>query len=183
MPPQGSVCGLIAARELARGVWVAPVNAPLLGTVGLSDSIGEADWVELFDAHVNLLHQEPGRFVPFSAHTLSPDRQLLQVSVRRLLIHLRKLALRRGQRYVFEPNDERFRRRVEAAFERTLRGLLNQGALTAFQVVTGEGLNTPNDVDNGRFLIALKVAPSVPIEFITVALLRSGEGLLQVLEV
>ena len=59
----------------------------------------------------------------------------------------------------------------------------DQGALTAFQVVTGEGLNTPNDVDNGRFLIALKVAPSVPIEFITVALLRSGEGLLQVLEV
>ena len=68
VPPQGSVCGLIAARELARGVWVAPVNAPLLGTVGLSDSIGEADWVELFDAHVNLLHQEPGRFVP-SART------------------------------------------------------------------------------------------------------------------
>jgi len=183
IPPQGAICGLIAARELTRGVWEAPVNAPLLGTVGLSDAIGEADWVELFDAHVNLLHQEPGRFVPFSAHTLSPDRQLLQVSVRRLLIYLRKLALRRGQRYVFEPNDERFRRRVEAAFERTLRGLLNQGALTAFQVVTGEGLNTPNDVENGRFLIALKVAPSVPIEFITVALLRSGEGLLQVLEV
>ena len=82
--------------------------------------------------------------------------------MRRLLIDLRKLALRRGQRYVFEPNDERFRRRVEAAFERTLRGLLNQGALTAFQVVTGEGLNTPNDVDNGRFSSRSRWRPACP---------------------
>jgi phage tail sheath protein FI len=103
--------------------------------------------------------------------------------VRRLLIYLRKLALRRGMAYVFETNNERFRRRVEAAFERTLNQLTARGALTAFQVVTGEGLNTPNDVDNGRFLIALKVAPAIPVEFITIVLLRSGEELLEVLEV
>lgn len=181
-PPDGAVCGMIAARELVRGPWIAPANVPLRGVVGLSQVVGEVDAVALFDAQVNLLRQQPGSFSPLSAHTLSLDRLLVQISVRRLMIFLRKLALRRGMRYVFEPNNERFRRRVEAAFERTLTALTAQGALTAFQVVTGEGLNTPNDVDNGRFLIALKVAPSLPIEFITVMLMRAGEGVLRAVE-
>ncbi len=181
-PPDGAVCGLIAARELARGAWVAPANVALRGVVGLIPSVPEGERAALFDARVNLLRQEPGRFSPLSAHTLSPDLQLVQVSARRLLIFLRKLALRRGLRYVFEPNNERFRQRVQASFENTLRALAGRGALAAFQVVADDGLNTPNDVDNGRFLIALKVAPTLPIEFITVILLRAGEGLLSVVE-
>jgi phage tail sheath protein FI len=71
---------------------------------------------------------------------------------------------------------------VEVGLDRTLNRLLARGALVAYQVVTGEGLNTLNDVENGRFIVAIKVAPTQPIEFITVALLRSGEGLLQVVE-
>jgi phage tail sheath protein FI len=181
-PPDGAVCGVIAARELRRGPWVAPAGVPFLGVIGLAPSIGEPDWVQLFDAQVNLLHPRPGLFTQMCAHTLSPDRLLVQLSVRRLLIYLRKLALRRGMEYVFEPNNERFRRRVEAGLERTLDELAARGALAAYQVVTGEGLNTPNDVDNGRFIVALKIAPASPIEFITVALLRTGEGLLQVVE-
>jgi phage tail sheath protein FI len=155
---------------------------PFLGVVGLVPSIREPDRVPLFDAQVNLLYQRPGQFTQMSAHTLSQDRLLVQLSVRRLLIYLRKLVLRRGMEYVFEPNDERFRRRVEAGLERTLDGLVARGGLAAFRVVTGEGLNTPADVDNGRFIVALKIAPTSPIEFITVLLLRSGEGLLQVVE-
>ena len=183
VPPDGVAGGLIAAHEVQRGPWVAPANLPLSGVVSLGRSIGEDDWTSLFDAQVNVLFRQPGRFTFMSAHTLSRDRQLVQLPVRRLMIFLRKLALRRGQHYVFETNNERFRRRVEAGFERTLDNLVGRGALAAYQVVTGEGLNTPNDIDNGRFLIALKIAPTTPIEFITVVLLRSGEGLLQALEI
>ena len=181
-PPDGAVCGVIAARELRRGPWIAPAGVPFLGVIGLAPSVGEKDWVSLFNAQINLLHPRPGLFTQMSSHTLSQDPQLIQLSVRRLLIYLRKLVLRRGMEYAFESNTERFRRRVEAGLERTLDGLARQGALAAYQVVTGEGLNTPNDVDNGRFIVALKIAPTTPIEFITVALLRSGEGLLQVVE-
>lgn len=180
VPADGAVCGLIAARELARGPWIAPANVALRNVVGLTPTLSQPDWTVLFDAQVNLLHQQPGRFTPLSAHTLSFDPLLVQISVRRLLIFLRKLALRRGMRYVFESNNERFRQRVQGAFEQTLGVLTTRGALTAFQVVTGDGLNTPNDIDNGRFLIALKVAPTYPIEFMTIILLRAGEGLLDV---
>ena len=181
-PPDGAVCGAIAGRELRRGPWVAPAGVPFLGVLGLVPAIALPDRSLLFDAHVNLLYRRPGQFTQMSAHTLSPDRLFVQLSVRRLLIYLRKLALRRGMEYVFEPNNERFRRRVQASLERALDGLAAGGALAAYQVVTGEGVNTPNDVDNGRFIIALKIAPTSPIEFITVALLRSGEGLLQAVE-
>ena len=182
VPPDGAACGLIAARELSRGPWIAPANVPLRGVVGLAPALTASDEAALFDARVNLLGRQPGRFTPLSAHTLSQDHLLLQISVRRLLIFLRKLALRRGMRYVFESNNERFRQRVQGSFEQTLRLLTARGALAAFEVVTDDGLNTPNDRDNGRFLIALKVAPTMPIEFITVVLLRAGEGLLDVLE-
>jgi phage tail sheath protein FI len=182
MPPDGAACGIIAARELTRGPWITPAGGALRGVTGLVGEPPAGALVELFEARVNLLRHEPGRFVALSAHTLSPDRLLVQVSVRRLLIFLRKLALRRGMRYVFESNNERFRRRVQAGFERTLAALAERGALSAFEVVTDEGLNTRHDIDNGRFLIALKVAPTDPVEFITVTVVRTSETLLDVVE-
>jgi len=182
MPPDGTICGMIAKREHARGPWIAPASLPLLGIVGLSPTFSASDWADLFNAHFNVVRQPIADFTVLSAHTLSADRQFLHISVRRLLIFLRKLALRRGMRYVFETNNLRFRQAVQASFEQTLSILLRLGAIMAFQVVTGPEINTQNDYDNGRFLIALKIAPSLPIEFITVTLLRAGEGLLEALE-
>ncbi len=182
MPPEGACCGMIAARELVRGAWIAPANVPLRGIVALTPEITKADWAALFDARINIVRQLPGQFTLMSAHTLSYDNMLVQISVRRLLIFLRKLALRRGMRYVFESNTERFRRRVQTGLENTLNTLVTRGGIVAFEVVTDESVNTQNDIDNGRFLIAIKVAPTLPIEFITVILLRTGEDLLNVIE-
>jgi hypothetical protein len=182
VPPDGAVCGMIAARELARGPWIAPANVPLLGVIGLSPALTDRDWSDLFNAQVNLVRHLPGQFTLLSAHTLSLEDTFLQISVRRLLIFLRKLALLLGTRYVFEVNNERFRERVQSGLETTLTILADRGAISAFEVVTDGSINTQNDYDNGRFLIAMNIAPTLPIEFITVILLRSGEDLLSVIE-
>lgn len=182
LPPDGTICGMIAVRELARGPWVAPANETLRDVVGLTPEMDEADWEVLFNQQINLIQQEPGRFVLMSAHTLSDDRLFLQVSVRRLLIFLRKMVLRQGAQYVFESNNERFRRLVQVGFERRMNALLENGALTAFRVVTGSEVNTLQDRDQGRFIIELRIAPSQPIEFITLVLLRSGETVLEIIE-
>jgi len=182
VPPDGVVCGMIAARELARGPWIAPANVPLRGVIGLSPVLTDRDWIDLFNAQVNLVRQLPGQFTLMSAHTLSLEDTFLQISVRRLLIFLRKLALLRGMRYVFEVNNERFRERVQADFEAILHILAERGAISAFEVVTDSSINTQNDYDNGRFLIAIRVAPTLPIEFITIVLLRVGVDLLSVIE-
>jgi phage tail sheath protein FI len=184
VPPDGAVAGLIAAREIARGAWITPAGQPLRGVVGLATTrpLSDADEVRLFDAHTNLVQRRPGAFVTLSAHTLSGDPRLLHVSVRRLLILLRKISLRVGARYLFEVNNDRFRQLVRMRFDRILAALTARGAVHGFRVVTDGSVNTAEDQDAGRFVVALQVAPTNPVEFITVTLLRSGEDLLDVLE-
>jgi uncharacterized protein len=181
LPPDGFVAGMIAARELRRGAWIAPANVALQNVVDLQPAFGDSAWSQLYQRRLNIVRHPPGRYVLLSAMTLAHDRTLRQLSVRRLLILLRKLALREGQRYVFETNNERFRSLVQTYFENILTRILERGGLQAFQVVTNEEINTRNDYDNGRFLIALKVAPTLPIEYITITMLRSGDDAIAVL--
>ena len=182
LPPDGPAAGTIAARENARGVWVAAAGLPLRGIVGLTPALAAGDQVALFNAHGNLFVRQPGAFTALSAHTLSADPSLLQLSVRRLLILLRKIALQRGMRYVFATNSDRFRQMVRRSFERLLTDLARRGALNGFQVITAGAVNTPADIASGRLIVQLLVAPANAVEFITVTLVRAGEGLLNVLE-
>jgi phage tail sheath protein FI len=91
------------------------------------------------------------------------------------------VALQRGAAYVFEPNGPALQRTVERAFNALLDGLFQRGAFAgrnvneAFQVVVGEELNTPQRFDAGQFWVELRVAPALPMRFLTVRLLRSGE--------
>ncbi len=116
-----------------------------------------------------------------SADTLSDDPDLRPINVRRLLILLRRLALRLGATYVFEPNDDAFRRLVQRGFEALLDDMFGRGAFagatpaTSFQVVTSQALNTPESVDQGHFIVELKVAPSLPLTFLTVRLVQTGD--------
>jgi hypothetical protein len=187
-PADGAVCGMIAAREHARQVWVAPANEPLQGVLGLVPTFSTDDWADLFDLQFNLIRPEPKDFRTMSAHTLSDERTLLQVSVRRLMILLRKAVLDRGMDFVFETNHERFREGVRVAFLNLLRFMFDRGAFsgptpeTSYRVVTDASVNPPQSVEQGRFVAQIQVAPSQPMEFITVLLTRTGEGLLQAME-
>lgn len=180
-PPDGAALGLIARRSIARGAWVAPANEPLVGVVALAQRVDPAQFSALYDARVNVFRHEPRGFLALSADTLSPDEELLPIHVRRLLSLVRRAALRLGQSHVFEPNDDTFRRLVERSFESLLGRMYARGAFSgasadkAFQVVTGPSLNTPSSVEQGRFFVELRVAPSQALSFITIRLLQSGD--------
>lgn len=183
VPPDGTAAGMIAARERQRGAWIAPANVALRTVADLAPDFTDVEWAPLYNRQINVLRRQPGRYAAMSALTLARERTLVQISVRRLLIFLRKLALREGQRYVFETNNARFRTLVQTYFENVLAQLLNRGGVSAYQVVTNAEINTPQDYDNGRFLIALKIAPTLPIEFITIIMLRSGDDGIDILEI
>lgn len=184
VPCDGAVCGMIAARERQRQVWIAPANVPLQDVLGLLPAFVTDDWAELFNLQFNLIRQEPRDFRVMSAHTLSDERAWLQVSVRRLMILLRKVAVGRGMDFVFESNHERFREGVRVMLEDLLRFMFERGAFAgatveqAFRVVTDASVNTAQSIDQGRFIAEIRVAPAQPMEFITVQLTRTGEGLL-----
>lgn len=180
-PPEGSACGVMARRAVDRGAWVAPANEPWRGVVSLTPRMARERWEDLQDAQVNLLRQEPRAFLTLSADTLAVDEDLRPINVRRLLILLRRAALRLGASYVFEPNDPSFHRLVQRGFEALLGDLFIRGAFagrtrdTAFQVVTGGELNTPQSMEQGRFYVDLRVAPSLPLTFLNVRLVQSGD--------
>ena len=97
---------------------------------------------------------------------------------------VRRLALRRGATYVFEPNGATLRRTVERGFEAVMDELFRRGAFagasakTAYRVEVGDEINTPQRNDIGQFWVELKVAPALPLTFLTVRLARSGERLI-----
>jgi hypothetical protein len=189
IPPDGAVCGLIATREHRRQVWVAPANLPLTDVVGLHTDLSDDDWADLFARGFNLLRAEANDFRPMSAHTLSGERAWLQISVRRLLILVRKAAIRLGLDFVFESNHEIFREGVRVTLEEMLRFLYERGAFAgrsedqSFRVITDGSVNPPQSVEQGRFIVVIQVAPSQPMEFISVQLTRRGEGELSATEI
>lgn len=180
-PPDGAASGVIAARSLARGAWIAPANEDFVGIVSLTPRLGPERYLDLLLAQLNIIRQEPRGFLALSADTLSVDEELRPINVRRLLILLRRAALRLGMTFVFEPNDRTLRRVVQGAFESIMQQLFTRGAFagataeTSYRVVTDDTLNTPQDFDQGRFRVDLKVAPALPMSFLTVRLVQMGE--------
>lgn len=183
VPPDGLATGVLAARAFTRGAWIAPANEPLKDIVALAPDVPAAERQALQDAQINLLRADPRGFFALSADTLALDTDVLPISVRRLLILLRRVALLRGTRYVFEPEGPTLRRSVERGFEQLLATLYARGAFAgatpaqAFRVVTDDTVNTPADLDAGRFFVELRVAPSVPMRFLGVRLAQDGERL------
>jgi hypothetical protein len=181
MPPCGAVSGSIAESALTRGAWIAPANRPLRGVVALSPWLLPERRLALQDALINVVRQEPRGFLVLDSDTLSADEDLQEIGVRRLLILLRRQALRLGVTYVFEPNSTPFRRAVDRGFTEMLDGMFERGAFagttpaTSYQVVTDSSLNTPQSVDLGRFIVELRVAPSLPMRFLTIRLVQTSD--------
>ena len=182
-PPDGALCGQLAAAALDRGAWIAVANRPLRDVAALTLDADRGTRQALLDAQVNPAQRSPAGFVFGTAETLALDPDLRPVNVRRLLSLLRRAALQRGAAWVFEPNGAVLARTVERGFGALLDELFRRGALAgrsaeqAWRVEVGPALNTPERRDAGQFWCELKVAPSLPLSFLTVRLVRAGERL------
>src|SRR5579859_7962436 len=180
--PEGALAGTIAGLTLSSGAWLSPGNQLLQAIVDVDAELGDEAPTQFFNNHLNLVVQEPSGFLTMSSFTLSSNSQLAEINVRRLLILLRRLALREGMIYVFQPNDPTFWRRVQRRFEDMLGNLFLQGAFAgatqgqSFQVRTDPSV-TKAVIDQGQFIVEISIAPSLPLEFLTVRLLQQGGDL------
>lgn len=178
--PDGTICGNTAQLTINSGAWYAPANLVLRGVVDLEPHLADEAAQEFFDAQINILAQESRGFVCANSSTLSTDTEVREINVRRLLILLRRLALRDGAEFVFLPNDSALRNGVRRRFNAILSNLFVLGAFAGstqdegFQVVTDSSVNPPESVDLGRFVVELRIAPSLPLEFLTVRLVQTG---------
>ncbi|CAN5701551.1 phage tail sheath subtilisin-like domain-containing protein [soil metagenome] len=183
VPPTGHVCGIYARVDTSRGVHKAPANEPVNGIGGavsdlgagpLSHAVTHAEQERLNPRGVNVIRDfRPQRGVlVWGARTMSSEAEWKYVSVRRLFIFLEQ-SIDRGLRWVvFEPNTEPTWLAVRQSVEGFLTGVWRDGALQgtrsdhAFFVKCDRTTMTQNDIDDGRLVCEIGVAPVRPAEFV-----------------
>lgn len=180
-PPEGAVLGVYAKRSRDKGAWSAAGLEPLAETVGLATVI---DPEAIEGASANAIELRPRGIAATRAATLSEDQDWTAIGVRRLFILLRRLARREGERYAFEPNDFTLRRSLERSFDALLQRLMQRGAFRgasardSYALRTASGARAIEEIDRGECSLEIRVAPSRPLRFLTLRVVRAGEQLL-----
>lgn len=173
VPPGGAVAGIYARSDNERGVWKAPANEVVRGAIELEFDISKGQQDVLNPRGVNVIRLFPGRGIRvWGARTLSSDPLWKYVNVRRLFIFLEASIYRGAQWVVFEPNNEQLWARVRQTITQFLRTQWRAGALMglkeeeAFFVKVDRSTMTQDDIDNGRLIVLIGVAPVKPAEFV-----------------
>lgn len=178
--PDGAIAGLYARRATDRGAWIAPASDILTDIVGLDPATADDDLAALDAARVNVVRRRPAGFTVLDEDTLSPDPDWRRAHVRRLMMLIRRAALRRGLPYVFEPNGDVTRRAIRRSFTTLLDGLQAQGAFAAGRSGGGYRVQLPevaNDRDAGRLVVEIAVSPAAALRTLTLRLTQQGNRL------
>lgn len=180
-PPEGLLAGLMARRSRSKGAWSAPGLEVLAGALSTEGELTEVAVIESLGA--NPLALRSAGVSAIRAATLSEDPDWSALGVRRLFILLRRLARREGERFAFEPNDAALRRSLERSFEALLQRLMQRGAFrgvdarSSYLLRTASGAAAAGEIERGECSLLIQVAPSRPLRFLTLHLLRAGEQL------
>jgi phage tail sheath protein FI len=173
LPPSGFVAGIYARNDITRGVYKAPANEVVYGLTRFEMNINQGRNEVLNPEHINALRFFPGRGNRvWGARTLSSDPEWLYVNVRRLFIYLEHSIDKATQWAVFEPNGEALWRNITRTVSDFLEVQWRNGALMgstpdeAFFVLCDRSTMTQNDLDNGRLICLIGVAPVKPAEFV-----------------
>jgi hypothetical protein len=184
--PSAVAAGIVAEREIRFGVPHGPANFIAKGVVKLDEPVSASLHAELHPKGINVyLRERDGAWLS-AGRTLSRDARYRQLSVRRLLLMLKRTLLREMQWAVFEPNGPALWREVRLMLGNYLRRLYSEGAFRgrseeeAFFVRCDGILNSQREIDAGRMLCEVGIAPAEPLEFIVVRITRGGDGTLTV---
>ncbi len=172
-PPSGAMAGIYARSDNERGVHKAPANEVVRGCTGLSCNYNNGEQDILNPIGVNLIRSFPGRGIRvWGARTISSNGLWKYLNVRRLFIYVEESIKANTNWVVFEPNSEVLWTRVTRTIETFLATCWRDGALAgsspseAFFVECGPTTMTQDDIDNGRLICQIGIAPVKPAEFV-----------------
>ncbi len=176
LAPSGHMAGLYARVDVERGVHKAPANEVVRGIRfknGFVRDVSKREQDLLNPRSINALRSFPGRGQRvWGARTLSSDASWKYINVRRLFIFVEESIDEGTQWVVFEPNDEPLWARVRATISNFLLTVWRSGALEgskpeeAFFVKCDLTTMTQADIDNGRLICVIGIAPVKPAEFV-----------------
>jgi uncharacterized protein len=179
VPPSGHIAGIYARVDDTRGVFKAPANEVIGGidAIEVKLSKGDQDVLNPDPININVLRdftaQSRGLRV-YGARCITSDSEWKYINVRRLFIFIEHSLDVGTQWAVFEPNDERLWARLSQSVSAFLNTLWSEGALMgskasdAFFVRCDRTTMTQNDLDNGRLIMLVGIAPVYPAEFVII---------------
>ncbi len=179
IPPSGHMLGIYARTDIERGVHKAPANEVVRGVTGLQRLLNKEqhDILNPYPVNINVIRD----FRPnnrgirvYGGRVITSDSDWKYVNVRRLLIFIEASIDRGLQWVVFEPNAEPLWARVRRSITNFLTLVWRNGALEgtkveeAFFVKCDRTTMTQTDIDQGRLICLVGVAPVKPAEFVIV---------------
>ena len=175
VPVSGHVAGIYARVDIERGVHKAPANEVIRGARDLEFPVPKGIQDILNPRGVNCARdfRTDGRGIRmWGARTMSSNGEWKYINVRRLFLFVEESIDEGTQWVVFEPNDEPLWARVRRSITNFLISVWRSGALMgvtqeeAFFVKCDRTTMTQDDIDNGRLICYIGIAPVKPAEFV-----------------
>lgn len=175
IPPTGHIAGIFARTDIERGVHKAPANEIVRGATELEVPIDKGLQDILNPKGVNCIRDfrtDRRGIRLWGARTMSSDPLWKYVNVRRLFIFIEESIDEGTQWVVFEPNDYTLWEQVRRTITNFLVRVWRSGALLgltedeAFFVKCDRTTMTQDDIDNGRLICYIGIAPVKPAEFV-----------------
>jgi len=173
VPPGGHIAGIYARSDGEQGVHKAPANEVVRGAQRQQFNLTKGEQDVLNPKGVNCIRSFQGRGIRlWGARTTSSDPSWKYINVRRLFLYVEQSIDHGTQWVVFEPNDQDLWARVRQTVENFLTTVYRDGALMgsspdeAFYVNCDRSTMTQDDIDNGRLVVEIGIAPVKPAEFV-----------------
>jgi len=173
VPPSGSICGIYARVDSKHGVHIAPANEEIRSANGLEFDIDKVQQSSLNPLGINCLRYFKSHgYRVWGARTASSDPEWKYINVRRYFAYLEHSIDRGTQWTVFESNGAVLWNNVRQSIEDFLFNEWKQGRLAgakpeeAYNVRCDRTTMTQEDIDNGRLVCMIGVAPVKPAEFV-----------------
>lgn len=180
-PPSGTIAGLYARTDTARGVWKAPAgtDATLVGVQAAEYKLTDGENGTLNPLGVNCLRIFPVYgAVAWGSRTLRGADQMTSeykyIPIRRLALFIEESLYRGSKWVVFEPNDEPLWSQIRLNIGAFMHTLFRQGAFQgktpkeAYFVKCDSETTTQNDINLGIVNIVVGFAPLKPAEFVII---------------
>lgn len=173
LPPSGFVAGIYARNDVNRAVYKAPANEVVTLALGFEKEINKGQQEVLNPLGINCFRYFEGRgYRLWGARTATSDPEWKYVNLRRYFAYLEHSIDKGTQWAVFEPNGELLWANVRRTISDFLFNEFQMGALlgdkpeVAYFVRCDRSTMTQNDLDNGRLVCLIGVAPLRPAEFV-----------------
>jgi len=190
VPPSGLVAAQFAYNDYVGNPWSAPAGftrggLDVLEVVKLDGKpFSQGDRDVLYPAQINPLQmfRGEGNVIWGQRTEQAKTSSLSRVNVRRLLIVIEKTLAISLRQFVFEPNNEITRFRIESLLDEYLDNLSAQGAFQleggdkGYHVVCDETNNTPATIDNFALNVDVFIKPVRAAEYIKLQIIPTKTG-------